>query len=170
MDVRSADVDVLRRAVGSYAETLRRLSFGEDDRTVEPNRERKSIGCEETYARDLSEIEPIRREVEVLARHAAEILVRMELFARTVVLKLRYATFQTITRSETREPATRSGDEIAARALVLLEKTAAGRQPVRLLGVSLHGLQPREAVADAAARREPQLELPVRNENEPTSR
>ena len=170
VDVRSADVDVLRRAVGSYAETLRRLSFGEDDRTVEPNRERKSIGCEETYARDLSEIEPIRREVEVLARHAAEILVRMELFARTVVLKLRYATFQTITRSETREPATRSGDEIAARALVLLEKTAAGRQPVRLLGVSLHGLQPREAVADAAARREPQLELPVRNENEPTSR
>ncbi len=170
VDVRAADADVLRRAVGSYAETLRRLSFGEDGRAVEPNRERKSIGCEETYARDLSEIEPIRREVEALARHAAEILVRMELFARTVVLKLRYATFQTITRSETREPATRSGDEIAARALVLLEKTAAGRQPVRLLGVSLHGLQPREAVADAAAPREPQLELPVRNENEPTSR
>jgi DNA polymerase-4 len=169
VDVRAADVDVLRRAVGSYAETLRRLSLGEDDRAVEPNRERKSIGCEETYARDLSEIEPIRREVEALARHAAGILVRMELFARTVVLKLRYATFQTITRSETREPATRSGDEIAARALVLLEKTAAGRQPVRLLGVSLHGLQPREAVADAAAPREPQLELPVRNETEPTS-
>jgi len=170
VDVRTADADVLRRLVGSYAETLRRLSFGEDDRAVEPNRERKSIGCEETYARDLSEIEPIRREVEALARHAAEILVRNELFARTVVLKLRYATFQTITRSETREPATRSGDEIAARALVLLEITAAGRQPVRLLGVSLHGLQPREAVADSAAPREPQLELPVRNENEPTSR
>ena len=170
VDVRTADAEVLRRAVGSYAEALRRLSFGEDDRTVEPNRERKSIGCEETYARDLSEIEPIRREVEALARHAAGILVRKELFARTVVLKLRYATFQTITRSETREPATRDGDEIAARALVLLDKTAAGRQPVRLLGVSLHGLQPREDAADAALPREPQLELPVRNEDEPTSR
>ncbi|HEY7111964.1 MAG TPA: DNA polymerase IV [Thermoanaerobaculia bacterium] len=170
VDVRTADAELLRKAVGSYAESLRRLSFGEDSRAVEPNRERKSIGCEETYARDLAEIEPIRREVDALARHAAEILVRKELFARTVVLKLRYATFQTITRSETREPATRSREEIATRALALLEKTDAGRRPVRLLGVSLHGLQPREAADDAAPPREPQLELPVEKESEPTSR
>jgi DNA polymerase IV len=140
VDVREAPEEVLRGTVGSWAEALRRLAFGVDDRPVEPNRERKSVGCEETYPKDLSEIGNIREEVESLARHTAGILERKALFARTVVLKLRYDDFQTITRSETRTPATRSPDEIAARAGALLDKTEAGRRPVRLLGVSVHGL------------------------------
>jgi DNA polymerase-4 len=140
VDVRTAEPEILSRAVGGWADGLRRLAFGEDDRPVEPNRERKSIGCEETYATDLTALERIREEVGALARHAADILLRKELTARTVVLKLRYSNFETITRSETRDPVTKSSEEIAARALALLEKTEAGRRAVRLLGVSLHGL------------------------------
>jgi DNA polymerase-4 len=142
VDVRTADAELLRGVVGSWAESLRRLSFGEDDRPVEPNRERKSIGCEETYPKDLEDLETIRGEVAALALHASEILSRKSLLAKTVVLKLRYSNFETITRSETRAPATRSAEEVAQRALALLEKTEAGRRPVRLLGVSLHGLSP----------------------------
>jgi DNA polymerase IV len=162
VDVRTADAEVLRKAVGSWAEGLRRLAHGEDDRPVEPNRERKSIGCEETYATDLADVERIRTEVESLARHASEVLSRKELYARTVTLKLRYATFETITRSETRKPPTRSADEIAARALALIEKTEAGRRPVRLLGVSLHGLStsPEESPAPGDPVPAPQLALP----------
>ena len=140
LDVRAAPDDVLKRCVGSWAEGLRRLSFGEDPRPVEPDRERKSIGCEETYAKDLQELSAILREVEALARHSADILVRKKLFARTVTLKLRYADFTTITRSESRSPATQGVDDIVQRARVLVEKTEAGSRPVRLLGVSLHGL------------------------------
>jgi DNA polymerase IV len=142
VDVRTAADEVLRRAVGSWAGSLRRLSFGEDDRPVTPNHERKSIGCEQTFARDLADLEQIRREVEALARDAAGALSRKSLLARTVVLKLRYSNFETITRSETRQPATRSEEEIVARAVALLEKTEAGKRPVRLLGASLHGLVP----------------------------
>jgi DNA polymerase-4 len=141
VDVRLAQEDVLRRCVGSFAEVLRRLSFGQDERTVDPHRERKSVGCEETYARDLSELAAIGGEVERLARHAAQILERKGLFARTVTLKVRYSNFETITRSETRDPATRSEQEVADRAAVLLGKTEAGARPVRLLGVSVHGLR-----------------------------
>jgi DNA polymerase IV len=158
VDVRTAPAEVLQRAVGSWADSLRRLSFGEDDRPVEPNRERKSIGCEETYAKDLEEIETIRSEVSILARHTADVLERKGLFARVVVLKLRYADFRTITRSETRTPATRAADEISARAVALLEKTEAGRKPVRLLGVSVHGLQVTSEEAPATA--PDQLDLP----------
>ena len=140
VDVRAAEASVLAETVGSYAETLRRMAFGEDDRAVEPNRERKSIGCEETFVHDLTDAAEIRRQVEALARNAAGYLVRKKLLARTVTLKLRYSNFQTITRSETREPATASPEEIAARAAALLEKTEAASRPVRLLGVSLHGL------------------------------
>ena len=140
IDVRTADLEILRKIAGSWAEGLRRLSFGEDSRPVNPNQERKSIGCEETYARDLLDAPRIREEVESLARHAAGVLERKSLFARTVTLKVRYSNFETITRSETREPATRSPEEIAVRALALLEKTQAGSRPIRLLGVSVHGL------------------------------
>jgi DNA polymerase-4 len=160
VDVRTADPEILRTAVGSWAEGLRRLAFGEDDRLVQPDQKRKSIGCEETYAKDLADLARVRSEVEALARHAADILSRKELFARTVTLKLRYATFETITRSETRA-ATRSAEEIAARALALLEKTEAARRPVRLLGVSLHGLDGAEPAPEPSGRETRQLDLPV---------
>jgi DNA polymerase-4 len=162
VDVRACDDEVLRGAVGSWAPRLRRLSFGEDDRPVEPNHERKSIGCEETFARDLEDLEVIRRELDALARHAAAALTRKRLLARTVVLKLRYSNFETITRSETRQPPTGSEEEIAARTVALLEKTEAGKRRVRLLGASLHNL-----VADPAEEEvvenppPPQLALPV---------
>ena len=143
VDVREAPDETLRRAVGSWADSLRQLSFGVDERAVNPNQERKSIGCEETYAKDLADLDPIRAEVDRMARRAATILERKDLFARTVVLKLRYASFRTITRSQTQKPPTRSADEIAGRALDLLAKTEAGRVPVRLLGVSVHGLEKR---------------------------
>ncbi len=159
VDVRTADTATLQKLVGSWAESLRRLSFGDDPRAVDPNRERKSIGCEETYAKDLADFETIRREVGALARHAAGILERKRLFARTVTLKLRYADFETITRSETRTPATRSPEEIAARASGLLAKTDASGRPVRLLGVSLHGLC--DKPEEPAVPQTPQLALPV---------
>jgi len=158
VDVRTADEEILKRCVGSWAESLRRLSFGEDNRRVEPNRERKSVGCEETYAKDLTELPAILREVDALARHAAGILERKRLYARTVTLKLRYDTFETITRSESRTPATQAPDAIASRAVELVAKTEAGRRPVRLLGVSLHGL---DESAEPAVPPADQLPLPV---------
>jgi DNA polymerase-4 len=144
VDLRAADLEVLRGVVGSWAEGLQRMAFGDDARPVEPNRERKSIGCEETYAKDLTDLDTIRREIDALARHSARILEHKKLVARTVTLKVRYSNFQTITRSETREPSTRSAEEVAVRAAALLEKTEAGLRAVRLLGVSLHGLHPIE--------------------------
>src|SRR4029079_9512949 len=71
VDVRTAAEDVLRQAVGSWAESLRRRSFGEDDRPVTPNHERKSIGCEETFAQYLRDLDQVRKELDALARRAA---------------------------------------------------------------------------------------------------
>jgi DNA polymerase-4 len=157
VDVRSASEDILRGAVGSYAEALRRMSFGEDNRPVEPNRERKSVGSENTFAEDLKDLEKMRDEVRSLATSAAGYLARKQLLARTVVLKLRYSNFETITRSHTEDPPTSSSEEIARRATALLEKTDAPRRPVRLLGVSLHGLSETEAPAEPKAASEDEL-------------
>ena len=142
VDVRSADEAQLRTAVGSQADGLRRLSHGDDPRDVKPDRPWKSISCEDTYPEDLIELREMRAEVARLAKRTASSLERKCLVARTVTLKVRYSDFTTVTRSHTEEPATRDAVQITERALMLLDRTAAGKRAVRLLGVGVHGLSP----------------------------
>ncbi len=139
VDVRAVDERVLREAVGSMADWLRQLANGVDDRPVIAHHEPKSSGTENTYAEDLTDLEAIRREIDEMAQHAVQWLERKGLLARTVTIKVRYSDFTTITRSHT-APATREAAGVSARALQLLEKTAAGQRPIRLLGVSVHNL------------------------------
>lgn len=137
VDVRAADPDVLRATVGSLADWLRQLAYGVDERPVTPNREAKSSGSESTYPQDLIDVQTMRTELTEMATDAARWLARRQLLARTVTIKVRYGDFTTITRSHT-ATATREEASIIARAVQLLDKTEAGRRPVRLLGVSVH--------------------------------
>ena len=74
-----------------------------------------------------------------MARGTARWLAKRDLYARTVTIKVRYGDFTTITRSQS-EPASRDEDALVRRAVALLDKTEAGRRPIRLLGVSVHNL------------------------------
>ncbi len=139
VDVRRFDSQELRELVGSLADWLRQLSHGIDERPVVPNRETKSSGSENTYVEDLTEPDRIRSEIAGMAAEAGAWLERRGLFARTVVIKVRYSDFTTITRSHS-APATRDQAALATRAVQLLDRTDAGRRPVRLLGVSVHNL------------------------------
>ena len=68
-----------------------------------------------------------------------------------MTIKVRYDDFTTITRSHTAPP-TRDEADLTARAVRLLDKTEAGRRPVRLLGVSVHNFS-----GEHAAGRRPDL-------------
>ena len=139
VDVRAIDDTSLRESVGSMADWLKQLANGIDDRPVIAHRETKSSGSENTYPEDLTDIDTIRGEIQEMARHAVAWLERRDLLARTVTIKVRYSDFTTITRSHT-AAASRDAGDIPKRALQLLDRTAAGQRPVRLLGVSVHGL------------------------------
>jgi DNA polymerase IV len=139
VDVRSADPARLEQAVGSLADWLRQLAQGIDERPVVSEHDPKSSGSENTFASDLLNLEEIREHIAGMARDAAAWLARRELYARTVTIKVRYDDFTTITRSHS-QMATRDEDAIVHRALALLEKTEAGRRPVRLLGASVSNL------------------------------
>ncbi len=157
VDVRAADLDTLRGLVGSLADWLKELAEGRDARPVEPDRPSKSAGSECTYEHDLTAIDEIRQEIAEMAGDAAAWLERRGLYARTVVIKVRYSDFVTVTRSHSAEP-TRDRPAIVARAQALLDKTEAGRRPVRLLGASVHNLSDTDAPAPrAATRRSPTL-------------
>jgi DNA polymerase IV len=155
VDIRSADPAVLRETVGSLADWLLQLARGEDDRAVVAEHEPKSSGTENTFARDLTDIHEIRAEIDGMARDAATWLGRHVLYARTVTIKVRYGDFTTITRSHTEDP-TRDEENIARRAVELLDRTDAGSRPVRLLGVSVHNLSETQTSAPA----DPQARLP----------
>ena len=140
VQVRTADIDLLRQSVGSLADWLRQLSHGDDPRPVEPDRESKSSSTENTYAEDLSDVNFIRSELERMARENADWLARKRLTARTVTIKVRYSDFKTVTRSHTLSMPTDDADVIASWAIELAARTEAGQRPVRLLGVRVQGL------------------------------
>jgi DNA polymerase-4 len=161
IDVRTRSLDQLRDIVGSGAEWLRDLSLGVDDREVDPNEDRKSAGSECTYEKDLTDLSHIRGEIDEMARDAAAWLDKRGVYARTVVIKVRYEDFTTITRSQSELKPTRAADDIAARALALLDKTEAGRRPVRLLGVSVQNLEDSDSVRRRRAVRDDEPRLPL---------
>lgn len=140
VDIRSRTEAELRAVVGSFAPTLLRLSHGEDDRQVEPHRERKSIGSETTFAHDVREAGKVREVLRELVEECCDSLLRHRRFARTVTIKVRYSNFDTITRSLTLDRASQDGARFLETCQELLHKTAVGERPIRLLGVSLSGL------------------------------
>ena len=139
IDIRRADPKALQAAVGSLADWLQQLARGEDDRPVVSERRPKSSGSESTYAKDLTDLAEIRREITVMAEDAAAWLEHRHILARTVTIKVRYDDFTTITRSHTGE-FTSDATSLVHRALALLGRSEAGTRPVRLLGVSVHNL------------------------------
>jgi DNA polymerase-4 len=155
--VRTVDPVLLREAVGSLADWLRQLANGVDDRPVVPNRETKSSGSENTYPQDLTDLGQIREEIADMAAGVVSWLARKSMLARTVTIKVRYDDFTTITRSHSAPP-TRDSDALIGRALQLVDKTEAGRRPVRLLGVSVHNFCSDDDLA------EPKDRLPFENQ------
>ena len=140
VQLRSADPALLSKTVGSLADWLVRLSHGEDPRPVQPDRPSKSSSSENTYVQDLTDLATIRAELERMARENADWLGRHRLQARSVSIKVRYAGFATVTRSHTLSLPTSDPDVLSSWALALLEKTEAGKRPVRLLGARVFGL------------------------------
>ncbi|MGH9038160.1 MAG: DNA polymerase IV, partial [Acidimicrobiia bacterium] len=135
-------------------------AWNRDDRPVEPDRETKSIGAEETFPKDVYDAETLRAEARRLAERVGDRLRQHGLAGRTVTIKVRYPDFRTITRSATVPEPTSTGADIARQAVELLAK-AELHLGVRLLGVSVHNLMSApahqltldEAAADEGRRR-----------------
>lgn len=140
-DVASTPLAALRRAVGvSCAQHLHELANGRDDRRVVPDRPEKSVGAEETFARDLADPALLHRELLRLAERATGTLRGRGLRGRTVALKIRYPDFTTITRSRTLPDPTDSTQGVFAVAAELLAGTLPRGAAVRLLGVRVEQL------------------------------
>ncbi len=126
-------VAVLGKAHGTH---LHRLAWAIDDRPVHVDRELKSIGHEETFSTDRHTHGELRAELVRLADAVAGRLRAHGGGARTVSVKVRFAGFETITRSVTLSAGVGSAHAITAAAEPLLAAIDPG-PGVRLLGVSV---------------------------------
>jgi DNA polymerase-4 len=150
-DVAHTPEVTLQRAVGvSMARQLHQLAWGEDRRVVtarrghaEPDR---SMGADETFGRDTDDRSVVLRE---LLRLSAKVAGRMRtagVAGRTVTVKVRFADFTTLTRSKTRGEATDVTREVYQTAADLFTALGLQRARIRLVGVRVEGLVPRETV------------------------
>lgn len=131
----------LTRLFGKAGSHLYDLARGKDPRPVEPSDEPKSIGHEDTYARDLRSQQEMHRALLDLAERVGARLRRHGLAGQTVTLKVKFTDFTTVSRSRTLNVAVDHAMEVYPVVLELLDRTEARFRPVRLLGISLGRLQ-----------------------------
>lgn len=140
-DLKKQSREFLSRHFGKAGGLFYELSRGIDERPVEPDWERKSIGKETTLSHDIVDKTEMMRILTELAWEVEEWMKNNRKKAKTVTLKVKYFDFESITRSVTLPShICRSGD-IMEHIPVLMKKTDAGKKKVRLLGISLSNLQ-----------------------------
>lgn len=123
----------------AHGRHLHDLAHGRDLRRVEPDQKRKSVSHEETYPADIFDIARLHSEIVGMADAVGNRLRADAIRGRTVTLKVRYGSFETLTRSVTLSAPTDSGTAIARSARDLLRGIDID-QGVRLLGVGMTGL------------------------------
>lgn len=136
-DLKRLTEDEMTKAFGKAGRFYYQIVRGIDNRAVQPHRETKSVGAEDTFAYDLTQLDEMNPELDRIAETVATRLERYGLKGRTVTLKVKYHDFRQITRNQSVSTPVSSAAEIAQIAKQLLAIAATDDMKVRLLGISL---------------------------------
>jgi DNA polymerase-4 len=136
-DLKAKPLAFLQQHFGKAGRWYYKIARGIDDRPVQPDRPRKSVGAEDTFPVDIFELEAARDELMPLVAKVWRLCEAKELHGRTVTLKVKFADFQQITRSRTSEQALRAVSEVEDIAHHLLEPIFPTDKGIRLIGVTL---------------------------------
>jgi DNA polymerase IV len=141
LDMRNQSLEFMQANFGKAGAYYYWISRGVDNREVQANRVRKSVGAENTFSSDLTEFEPMLSELQSLIdkvwRHCEDKGTR----GRTVTLKVKFADFELISRSRTLGGLVGSHSEFESVSAELLKALFPIQKAVRLLGVSISGFK-----------------------------
>lgn len=144
-DLAAKDLAFLRSHFGSFAEYLFRAARGVDLRQVRADRPRKSVGGERTFFDDIAGTDALRTTMDEIVEIVWARIDRSGARGRTVTLKLRYADFTTITRARSLHHFVADKAEFSTIGHALLEDLMPLPQPIRLMGLTLSGLERTES-------------------------
>ncbi|WP_456786408.1 DNA polymerase IV [Cellulomonas sp. P5_C5] len=131
-----ADVSTIQHAVGRVAGAhLVDLAWGRDPRPVSPGRAERSIGAEETFPTDVSDLTVVEERARELADRCAVRLRANGLVTRTITVKIRTNDLCTLSRSRTLVTPTNGGRELFLAVRELVAGVDLRGLPVRLVGV-----------------------------------
>jgi DNA polymerase-4 len=140
-DIANTPTSTLTRALGPAAGChLAALAWGRDERAVVAHEPDKSIGAEETFARDVDDPAVVRRELLRLSERTAARLRATDQVGRTVSIKVRFADFTTLTRAKTLREPTDVARVVYETARMLYDALGLERARIRLVGVRVEGL------------------------------
>jgi DNA polymerase IV len=101
-DLKRLEEERLRDLLGKHGGQLNLFTCGEDERPGEPVHERKSLGKEVTIERDIRDPKEIKRILEHLAMQVERRLLELGITGKTLTLKVRWRTFELMTRASIR--------------------------------------------------------------------
>ncbi len=136
-DLKKIDRLELIRLFGKAGGYYYKICRGEDDRMVEPERERKSIGAEETFITDLFYMNDLEKELLQIVDTVWKRVERSGVKAKTLTLKFKYADFEQHTRSTTITGHFSSKNQMIAESKKLLKKGGGFSKGIRLLGLTV---------------------------------
>ncbi|MER8841857.1 DNA polymerase IV, partial [Mesorhizobium sp. M0913] len=139
-DLRAQTLPFLQEHFGKAGPYYYWIARGIDERPVQPDRVRKSVGAEDTFARDLFTIADAREGLHPLTEKVWRYCENNEIYGRTVTLKVKYADFRQITRRRTSHQIIRSQAELQQMAFGLLDPIFPVEKGIRLLGVTISSL------------------------------
>lgn len=140
-DLRTKSEAFLRTHFGKMGGYYYHIARGIDERPVEADRIRKSVGAENTFGSDLETLAEMEGGLLPLTDDVWKWCKRTQIYGRTVTLKIKFNDFQTITRSRSTYLPIREKELFDKITFELLSENFPFHKPVRLLGVSLHNLE-----------------------------
>jgi len=138
-DLKAKSLSFLQENFGKSGGWYYRIARGVDERPVQPDRPRKSIGAEDTFATDIFELDAARRELAPLIDKVWRYCQDRSIRGRTVTLKVKFSDFQQITRSRT-VPSIVGPEGFSQISAALLNQVFPVERGVRLLGITLSNL------------------------------
>ncbi len=148
-DLRDKSLDFLRTHFGSAAEWYFAIARGQDDRPVNPSRERKSSGSETTFDRDLTEAPEIEAGVLRMADEVWDWCDQAQAFGRTVTVKVKFADFRQITRSKSFASVVRTQEALRAASRELIGLVLPPAKGIRLVGVTVSNFEAEAGESEA---------------------
>jgi DNA polymerase-4 len=140
-DIAAYPLAELERRFGEHGRALHRRAQGIDNSPIHLSHETKSVSQEVTYSEDTNDPRQLRDTLKRQSLSVSKRLKKLDLYARTVQIKLRWSDFTTITRQITLQEATDEADLIEHAANKLLDQNWKNRRLIRLIGVGVHGLE-----------------------------
>lgn len=140
-DLRGLEKIFLIQEFGKTGVFLYERARGRDKRVVEPYTQSKQYSSEETFSKDITDLEMLKDQVRMFSQEVMAALRKKKRMGKTITVKVKYHDFSQITRSKTLRNFPTTWEEVYRIACDLLEfKTEAGKKPVRLVGLGISNL------------------------------